>query len=79
MSQMLRDDIAINELTCRAVTIAHAAALLGVKRRSVYNYIKLGRLRTVGEGASRRVLTESLRTAPERYTRWACCTQVGQT
>jgi excisionase family DNA binding protein len=45
----------------RSVTIDQAAALLGVSRRTVYNRIRVGRLRTVRtSGVSQRVLVESL-------------------
>jgi excisionase family DNA binding protein len=45
----------------RSVTIDQAAALLGVSRRTVYNRIRDGRLRTIRTlGASQRVLVQSL-------------------
>ena len=45
----------------RSVTIDQAAALLGVSRRTIYNRIREGRLRTVRTlGVSQRVLVESL-------------------
>ena len=45
----------------RSVTIDQAASLLGVSRRTVYNRIRDGRLRTVRTlGVSQRVLVESL-------------------
>jgi excisionase family DNA binding protein len=45
----------------RSVTIDRAASLLGVSRRTVYNRIRDGRLRTVRTlGVSQRVLVESL-------------------
>ena len=45
----------------RSVTIDQAASLLGVSRRTIYNRIRDGRLRTVRTlGASQRVLVESL-------------------
>jgi len=45
----------------RSVTIDQAAALLGVSRRTIYNRIRDGRLRTVRTlGVSQRVLVESL-------------------
>lgn len=45
----------------RSVTIDQAAVLLGVSRRTIYNRIRDGRLRTVRTlGASQRVLVESL-------------------
>jgi excisionase family DNA binding protein len=46
----------------RSVSIEHAARLLGVSRRTIYNRIRDGRLRTVRTlGGSQRVLVESLR------------------
>ena len=45
----------------RSVTIDQAALLLGVSRRTIYNRISDGRLRTVRTlGTSQRVLVESL-------------------
>lgn len=45
----------------RSVTIDHAAALLGVSRRTVYYRIREGRLLTVRTiGGSQRVLVTSL-------------------
>ena len=45
----------------RSVTIDQAAALLGVSRRTVYNRIREGRLRTIRTlGVSQRVLVQSL-------------------
>jgi excisionase family DNA binding protein len=45
----------------RSVTIDRAALLLGVSRRTIYNRIRDGRLRTVRTlGVSQRVLVESL-------------------
>ena len=45
----------------RSVTIDQAAALLHVSRRTIYNRIREGRLRTVRTiGGSQRVLVESL-------------------
>ena len=45
----------------RSVSIDHAAHLLNVSRRTVYNRIKEGRLKTIRTaGGSRRVLLESL-------------------
>lgn len=46
----------------RSVSLDQAAAFLQVSRRTIYNWIRAGRLstiRTLG-GASQRVLTESL-------------------
>jgi excisionase family DNA binding protein len=45
----------------RSVSIAQAALLLGVSRRTVYNHIKSGRLSTLRTaGGSQRVLVASL-------------------
>ena len=45
----------------RSVLLDHAAELLGVSRRTVYNRIREGRLRTIRTRAgSQRVLLESL-------------------
>jgi excisionase family DNA binding protein len=45
----------------RSVTIDRAALLLGVSRRTIYNRIRDGRLRTIRTlGVSQRVLVESL-------------------
>jgi excisionase family DNA binding protein len=47
----------------RSVTIDHAAALLGVSRRTIYYRIREGRLLTVRTiGGSQRVLLSSLET-----------------
>lgn len=45
----------------RSVSLDHAAAMLGVSRRTIYNRIREGRLQTVRTlGSSKRVLVESL-------------------
>ena len=45
----------------RSVSLDHAAELLGVSRRTIYNRIREGRLRTIRTpGGSQRVLLESL-------------------
>jgi excisionase family DNA binding protein len=45
----------------RSVSIDQAAALLNVSRRTIYNRIREGRLRTIRTiGGSQRVLVESL-------------------
>ena len=45
----------------RSVSLDHAAQLLGVSRRTIYNRIREGRLRTVRTlGGSQRVLIESV-------------------
>ena len=49
----------------RSVSIAQAAILLGVSRRTVYNHIKSGRLSTLRTaGGSQRVLVASLQQQP---------------
>ena len=51
----------------RSVSLDHAAALLGVSRRTIYNRIRDGRLQTIRTvGGSQRVLLESF---PVRYVR----------
>jgi len=45
----------------RSVSLDHAAELLGVSRRTIYNRIREGRLRTVRTlGGSQRVLLDSV-------------------
>ena len=45
----------------RSVSIEHAAALLNVSRRTIYNRIREGRLQTIRTiGGSQRVLVEAL-------------------
>jgi len=47
----------------RSLLVEHAAALLGVSRRTIYYRIRDGRLRTVRTpGGSQRVLMESIET-----------------
>ena len=48
--------------TSRSVSLDHAAQLLSVSRRTIYNRIKDGQLVTVRAGGSQRVLVESLQT-----------------
>jgi len=46
----------------RSVSLDHAAELLGVSRRTIYNRIREGRLQTVRTlGRSQRVLLDSVR------------------
>jgi excisionase family DNA binding protein len=65
----------------RSVTIDQAAALLGVSRRTIYNRIRDGRLRTVRTlGVSQRVLVESLLELgyrPQSYSASASNASVG--
>ena len=67
----------------RSVTIDQAAALLGVSRRTIYNRIRDGRLRTVRTlGVSQRVLVESLLELgyrPQAYSASAPSTPIGGT
>jgi excisionase family DNA binding protein len=45
----------------RSVSLDHAAQLLGVSRRTIYNRIREGRLQTIRTlGGSQRVLIESM-------------------
>jgi excisionase family DNA binding protein len=49
----------------RSVSLDHAAELLGVSRRTIYNRIREGRLETIRTlGGSQRVLLESLNGPP---------------
>ena len=50
----------------RSVSLDHAAELLGVSRRTIYNRIRDGRLQTIRTlGGSQRVLVDSLAAPPE--------------
>ena len=56
----------------RSVSLDHAATLLGVSRRTIYNRIRNGRLQTIRTlGGSQRVLLDSVGTTirPERGER----------
>ena len=45
----------------RSVSLDHAAQILGVSRRTIYNRIRQGRLRTIRTlGGSQRVLLDSV-------------------
>ena len=47
----------------RSVSLDHAATMLGVSRRTIYNRIRNGRLQTIRTlGGSQRVLIESVAT-----------------
>jgi excisionase family DNA binding protein len=51
----------------RSVSLEHAAELLGVSRRTIYNRIRDGQLRTIRTlGGSQRVLSESIATLREQ-------------
>jgi excisionase family DNA binding protein len=55
----------------RSVSLDHAAALLGVSRRTIYNRIRQGRLQTIRTlGGSQRVLLDSVfeRRSRETYS-----------
>lgn len=48
----------------RSISLDHAAELLGVSRRTIYNRIREGRLQTIRTlGGSQRVLLESVTAA----------------
>jgi len=51
----------------RSVSLDHAAELLGVSRRTIYNRIRDGRLQTIRTlGGSQRVLVDSMAASRER-------------
>lgn len=51
----------------RSVSLDHAAELLGVSRRTIYNRIREGRLQTIRTpGGSLRVLVKSMTESRER-------------
>ncbi len=53
----------------RSVSLDHAARLLGVSRRTIYNRIREGRLRTIRTmGGSQRVLLDSVSVASQPPT-----------
>jgi excisionase family DNA binding protein len=56
----------------RSVSLDHAAQRLGVSRRTIYNWIRDGRLETIRTiGGSQRVLVESMdRTADRTLPRF---------
>ena len=50
----------------RSVSLDHAAQILGVSRRTIYNRIREGRLQTIRTiGGSQRVLLASVAPVPE--------------
>jgi excisionase family DNA binding protein len=54
----------------RSVSLDHAANLLGVSRRTIYNRIRDGRLQTIRTlGGSQRVLLDSLDQRPREAYR----------
>ena len=67
MSGFDRAEPTIEPRIGRSVSLEHAAALLGVSRRTIYNRIRDGRLHTIRTvGGSQRVLLESFQ---PRYLR----------
>jgi excisionase family DNA binding protein len=51
----------------RSVSLDHAAEILGVSRRTIYNRIREGRLQTIRTlGGSQRVLLDSVQEQRER-------------
>lgn len=53
----------------RSVSLDHAAQLLGVSRRTIYNRIREGRLQTIRTlGGSQRVLLDSVQGFQHRRT-----------
>jgi excisionase family DNA binding protein len=53
----------------RSVSLEHAAELLGVSRRTIYNRIRDGRLQTIRTlGGSQRVLLDSMTDTADRAT-----------
>jgi excisionase family DNA binding protein len=66
----------------RSVSLDQAARLLAVSRRTIYNWIRSGRLQTIRTvGGSQRVLVDSLREGaagtPVQDDRVAGCRQAG--
>jgi excisionase family DNA binding protein len=52
----------------RSVSLDHAAQLLGVSRRTIYNRIRDGRLQTIRTlGGSQRVLVDSVQAQTDRF------------
>jgi excisionase family DNA binding protein len=57
----------------RSVSIDHAATLLNVSKRTIYNRIREGRLRTIRTlGGSQRILIESLHDIGFTSTVFSC-------
>ena len=60
MSVLDRAESTVEPRIGRSVSLDHAAELLGVSRRTIYNRIRDGRLQTIRTvGGSQRVLLES--------------------
>jgi excisionase family DNA binding protein len=60
MSETTSEPVVIHRIG-RSVSLDHAAELLGVSRRTIYNRIRDGRLQTIRTiGGSQRVLLDSV-------------------
>lgn len=58
---ILDHDYSVEPRIGRSVSLDHAAQLLGVSRRTIYNRIREGRLQTIRTlGGSQRVLLDSM-------------------
>jgi excisionase family DNA binding protein len=56
-----RSDATVEPRIGRSVSLDHAAEILGVSRRTIYNHIRTGRLQTIRTlGGSQRVLLDSV-------------------
>lgn len=56
-----RSDATVEPRIGRSVSLDHAAQILGVSRRTIYNHIRNGRLQTIRTlGGSQRVLLDSV-------------------
>jgi excisionase family DNA binding protein len=61
MSQQIAMETGFEPRIGRSVSLDHAAQLLGVSRRTIYNRIREGRLQTIRTlGGSQRVLLDSV-------------------
>ena len=59
-------DLALEPRIGRSVSLDHAAEMLGVSRRTIYNRIREGRLVTIRTlGGSQRVLLDSVQLSKE--------------
>jgi excisionase family DNA binding protein len=54
----------MNTINRKTVTIDHAAAILGVSRRTIYYRIRDGHIQTIKTNGTQRVIIESLENAP---------------
>ena len=60
-SENIADELSRGHCRPRSLLVDHAAALLGVSRRTVYNRIQEGRLKTIRtRSGTQRILRESL-------------------